>query len=69
MWLNALVKLGRDFESMTYQGEIHFLCCAIVLRDAVKRADQSVHDNSIERATRWRTTEMTADCDRTSSRR
>jgi dipeptidyl aminopeptidase/acylaminoacyl peptidase len=38
--IDVLVKLGKDFETAIYPGEIHFFRRAIVLRDAWKRAEK-----------------------------
>jgi dipeptidyl aminopeptidase/acylaminoacyl peptidase len=37
---DALIKLGKSFESQIYPGEIHFFRRDIVLRDAWKRAEE-----------------------------
>ena len=38
--IDQLVKLGKDFETVIYPGEIHFFRRDIVLRDAWRRAEQ-----------------------------
>ena len=38
--IDVLVKLGKDFETAIYPGEIHFFRRAFVLRDAWKRAER-----------------------------
>ena len=38
--IDVLVKLGKDFETVIYPGEIHFFRRAFVLRDAWKRAER-----------------------------
>jgi dipeptidyl aminopeptidase/acylaminoacyl peptidase len=38
--IDVLVKLGKDFETVVYPGEVHFFRRAIVLRDAWKRAEK-----------------------------
>lgn len=49
--IDVLVKLGKDFETVVYPGEIHFFRRAIVLRDAWKRAerffDQHLRNGSV----------------------
>jgi dipeptidyl-peptidase-4 len=38
--IDVLVKLGKEFDTVVYPGEIHFFRRAIVLRDAWKRAER-----------------------------
>lgn len=38
--IDVLVKLGKDFETVIYPGEIHFFRRSIVLRDAWKRVER-----------------------------
>ena len=40
MVIDELVKLGKDFETVIYPGEIHFFRRAFVLRDAWRRAEE-----------------------------
>ena len=49
--IDVLVKLGKDFETVIYPGEIHFFRRAIVLRDAWKRAERFFDEHLKRRST------------------
>lgn len=49
--IDVLVKLGKDFETVIYPGEIHFFRRAIVLRDAWRRAERFFDEHLKRRPT------------------